>query len=243
MRILILRHGDPDYSIDSLTARGKIEAKLLAERLLNEKIDKVYSSPLGRAKLTCEICAEKKGFPFTVEESLHEFSYKLEDTPAPSNFLWDKYPAYWTEDLRFYDPEKWLEVPWVKNSIIPEKYKNLCEFLDKTLSEYGYNRYHNYYKVEKESKDTLALFCHFGTECMILSHLIRVSPFFLLHNFFGAPTSFTEIYTEEREQGNAIFRVSVFGDVGHLLKGGVEPSPAGRFKEVFSDPIEILKGD
>ena len=33
MRILIIRHGDPDYSIDSLTERGWIEAELLSKRL------------------------------------------------------------------------------------------------------------------------------------------------------------------------------------------------------------------
>ena len=33
MRLLIVRHADPDYSIDSLTPAGWEEAKLLADRL------------------------------------------------------------------------------------------------------------------------------------------------------------------------------------------------------------------
>ena len=33
MRILIIRHGDPDYEIDGLTEKGKREAALLAKRL------------------------------------------------------------------------------------------------------------------------------------------------------------------------------------------------------------------
>ena len=40
MKILIIRHGDPDYAIDGLTDKGKIEAELLANHLQNEKIDK-----------------------------------------------------------------------------------------------------------------------------------------------------------------------------------------------------------
>lgn len=32
MRIFIIRHGDPDYSIDGLTEKGKREAELLRER-------------------------------------------------------------------------------------------------------------------------------------------------------------------------------------------------------------------
>jgi formamidopyrimidine-DNA glycosylase len=36
MRILIIRHGDPDYEHDTLTEKGHREAKLLAEKLVKE---------------------------------------------------------------------------------------------------------------------------------------------------------------------------------------------------------------
>ena len=39
MRILIIRHGDPDYAHDTLTEKGHRETKLLAEKLAKEKID------------------------------------------------------------------------------------------------------------------------------------------------------------------------------------------------------------
>ena len=42
MRILIIRHGDPDYEIDGLTEKGKREAALLAKRLEKEDITAVY---------------------------------------------------------------------------------------------------------------------------------------------------------------------------------------------------------
>ncbi|MBQ1268927.1 MAG: histidine phosphatase family protein, partial [Clostridia bacterium] len=54
MRLLFIRHADPDYSIDSLTAKGFEEAELLAEKLKSEKIDYAYVSPLGRAQKTAE---------------------------------------------------------------------------------------------------------------------------------------------------------------------------------------------
>ena len=50
MRLLFIRHGDPDYSIDSLTPYGMKEAEALAEMLKNEKIDYMYCSPLGRER-------------------------------------------------------------------------------------------------------------------------------------------------------------------------------------------------
>ena len=33
MRILLIRHGEPDYSADRLTAKGKEEAELLSRRM------------------------------------------------------------------------------------------------------------------------------------------------------------------------------------------------------------------
>ena len=33
MRILIIRHGDPDYAIDGLTEKGKVEVELLAKKM------------------------------------------------------------------------------------------------------------------------------------------------------------------------------------------------------------------
>ena len=52
MRILIIRHGDPDYQNDSLTEKGWREAELLRDRLTQLPIDAFYCSPLGRAKAT-----------------------------------------------------------------------------------------------------------------------------------------------------------------------------------------------
>ncbi len=49
MRIIFVRHGEPDYSTDSLTENGKKEAEALAERTSKWNVDKFYVSPQGRA--------------------------------------------------------------------------------------------------------------------------------------------------------------------------------------------------
>ena len=46
MRLIFIRHAEPDYSIDSLTEKGWREAKLLAERTKRWKVDEFYCSPL-----------------------------------------------------------------------------------------------------------------------------------------------------------------------------------------------------
>lgn len=52
MKLMIVRHGDPDYIHDSLTEKGKREAELLSKRLAKMDIQEFYQSPLGRAQLT-----------------------------------------------------------------------------------------------------------------------------------------------------------------------------------------------
>ena len=46
MRILLIRHGDPDYENDTLTEKGCREAELLAKRALSLHMGKCYVSPL-----------------------------------------------------------------------------------------------------------------------------------------------------------------------------------------------------
>ena len=54
MKILFIRHGDPDYEHDSVTEKGAREIELLADRLVKLDITQFYCSPLGRAKKTAE---------------------------------------------------------------------------------------------------------------------------------------------------------------------------------------------
>ena len=44
MRIILVRHGDPDYVKDCLTELGKKQAAVAAERLMGEGIEKIYPS-------------------------------------------------------------------------------------------------------------------------------------------------------------------------------------------------------
>ena len=73
MKILIIRHADPDYSIDSLTEKGKTEAELLSRKLVKSDIKSFYVSPLGRAQHTAEYTLKKLSGKATVCEWLREF--------------------------------------------------------------------------------------------------------------------------------------------------------------------------
>ena len=74
MKLLIVRHGDPDYSIDSLTETGWIEAELLSDRLCKLDVKAFYCSPKGRARDTAKATLEKLGRQAEILPWLREFS-------------------------------------------------------------------------------------------------------------------------------------------------------------------------
>ncbi len=235
MKILIIRHGDPDYSVDSLTPKGRREAECLAERLCRTKIDKFYVSPLGRAQDTAEYTLKKMNASAEVMPWLREFNAPVVDEETGEQRIpWDFIPAYWTAVEGFYGKDSWHKVPIMDKADVISEAKRVYEGIDSILNEFGYIRKGNYYRAVKPCRDTIALFCHFGVECVMLGHLLGISPVVLWHGFCAAPSSVTVLTSEERREGIAYFRMNTFGDTGHLYAMSEEPAFAARFCETFS---------
>lgn len=234
MRILIIRHGEPNYTKDSLTEKGWREAELLADRLEKEKIDAFYCSPLGRAKDTAGCTLKRLGKEAVIYDWLQEFYYPIPNPEKEgTRIAWDFMPGFWTKKPELYDKDEWMHAPLFANSEIAAKQKMVAENLDLLLARHGYERYGNYYKVVNGNKDTIAIFCHLGVEFVMLSHLLGVSAPVLWQGCFVAPTSVTVLKTEERVKGEACFRCKTIGDTGHLYAGKEAPSESGFFQEVW----------
>ena len=234
MRIIFIRHGDPDYVNDTLTEKGKVEAELLSKRVVKWDVKDFYCSPLGRARDTAAYSLDKMGRTAKIYDWMQEFFYLVDDpVTGDKRIPWDFMPDYWTNEPLMYDKDEWVKAPVMTSGEIEEKYKWLCDGLDKLISEHGYERCGNYYKAVKPNTDTIVIFCHLGVTFAMLSHLLGISAPVLWQQFFIAPTSVTEVCTEERVKGNAVFRVKKFGDISHLYAGGEKPSDSGFFCEVF----------
>ena len=247
MRIIFIRHGDPDYVNDALTEKGVREAKLLSDRIVNWPTEqfRFYCSPLGRAKQTASYTLERIGRQAITHDWLKEFSYFIEDpTTGRIGVPWDFMPEYWTEIPQMYDREKWKKTDiYRSNPELLPAYKEACDGLDCILSEYGYQRYHNYYINTNNTNDitrngeckhdTIVIFCHLGITCVMMSHLLGISPALLFHSLYLAPTSVTILNTEERMNNIAAFRAQVIGDTNHLVQNGEPISSAGAFTEIF----------
>ncbi len=242
MRMILIRHGDPDYQKDGLTEKGIREAQLLSERTVHWKgITDIFCSPYGRAQKTAAYTLEQMGRGAVTLPWLHEFDHFINDPVTGRHGVpWDLMPAYWTEIPEMYDKKGWRETEVYRSnpSILPA-YDEVCENLDKLLSSYGYKRYHNYYKTDHAElpaaqDTTIVCFCHLGIILVMLSHLLSISPAVLLHSFYIAPTSVTVLATEERVPGIASFRAQVLGDTSHLRAGNEPVSASGYFTDTFS---------
>jgi len=241
MKLLIVRHGDPDYVLDSLTEKGKREAEFLAERLCKLEVKDFYVSPLGRAQRTAEPTLTALGRTAETLDWLREFDASvLKPNKTEHGIAWDWLPEDWTIRENFYDKDAWLLEPEMMDSDTKEKYDAVIAGFDALLCKHGYRRSGNIYKVENANNDTIVLFCHFGLEAVLMSHLLNVSPMVLWHGFAAAPTSVTTIVSEERREGKASFRISSFGDISHLYVHDEPPAFAARFSECYKNEGERL---
>ncbi|MDE6566214.1 MAG: histidine phosphatase family protein [Lachnospiraceae bacterium] len=215
---------------------------MLADRLSNLDVKAFYVSPLGRAKDTASLTLQKMGREAEELPWMQEFFRAQIARPDVEGrtIAWDWLPQDWMMEEKYYDRTAWLDTPIMQDSTIAEEYQWVSQGVDELLASHGYVRSGNYYRVEKANADRIVLICHFGVECVILSHLLGMSPMVLWHGFCAAPTSVTTINTEERRPGIASFRVSAFGDVSHLYAADEPISFQARFCEYYGKEGERI---
>jgi len=260
MRLIFIRHAEPDYSCDGLTQKGIRDAQILGERVAKWKVDDFYCSPLGRARDTAAPALKALGKEATTLDWLREYSYPIiNPTHGKESVCWDFIPSDWADDPKMHTMTDWLHSePAVQNNTLLEQYKVVTQGIDKLLEHYGYIRKGNYYINNKNPKmrnitstvidsnrhianelpsddadPVIVLFCHFGVICLILSHLLNI-PFPLLAQGTIIPTSgITIVNTEERWKDEVYMRLQTLGDVSHLLAANESVSGAGSFAPLF----------
>ena len=244
MQLIFIRHGEPNYAIDSLTEEGFLEADLLAKRIVTEQwpVTDIFQSPLGRAQDTARptlkaLHREAETCPWLREFSCGEYtppdgSRDTKKTP------WDFYPDYWTGDPKLGDRDAWTQadVMQLMPENVADRFAEVKNGLDEVLARYGYHREKGYYRVDENAQRdaVLVFFCHLGLAGVACGHLLNVAPPVLWHGFFLPASSVTVLNTEERQGDIAGFRCQVMGDTQHLRAGGRLVSPMGAYGPVFN---------
>lgn len=260
MRLIFIRHGEPDYSCDGLTEKGKREAELVAKRVKNWDVDRVYTSPLGRAIDTAKPSLEVLNKEAITMPWLREFSHPITNpTHGNKSVCWDYIPSDWADNPVMYSESDWLDIePAAQNHELKNQYDAAIKGIDEILAEYGYIRKGKYYINGKNPKNrritstvvdmkthfaniipaddagqTVIFFCHFGVTCLLLSHLVNIPFNALTHGTLIPTTGITIVNSEERWDDQVSFRIQALGDVYHLLEAGEPISSAGSFTPLF----------
>lgn len=244
MRLILIRHGEPDYEHDTLTEKGWREAACLAERAKSWNVQECFVSPLGRARDTARDTLAAWGMKEQVLPWLKEYSARIEEPDGSGELTipWDLLPEYWTKEEALFSLNQWMETPLMKSGEgnVKSVYEETIEGLDRLLFRHGYERDGRLYRVRNDhtqgdsaQEDTVVLVCHMGISCVMLSHLLNIPFPAVIHGFFMPPSSVTVLAAEEREQGTAYFRCQMVGDTSHLRMKGEPVSQAGYFAEPF----------
>ncbi|MFQ8840699.1 MAG: hypothetical protein ACLR8P_07010 [Clostridium fessum] len=89
----------------------------------------------------------------------------------------------------YFDKDHWHETEVFQNAHVKEEYDWATGELDRLFRRHGYVRNGLFYRAVAPNEDTIVLFCHFGVECVLLSHLLNISPMQLWHGTCAAPSS------------------------------------------------------
>ena len=232
MRLFIIRHADPDYPNNTITPAGHIEARALAERMAKLGLDRIYTSPLGRAMDTARYTTEALGMNAEIQPWTAELGWSLEDPATGSSMVWDIHGHLVHQSPTVWTISNGLEHPPFDNPKFREGFAHIQENSDAFLAALGYVREGGVYRIVKGNREKIAIFCHGGFGLTWLSQLLRVPLPVMWTGFFLPTSSVTTILFDERHAEFATPRCLGMGDISHLYAAGLPMQPAGIKKNV-----------
>jgi broad specificity phosphatase PhoE len=228
MRLLIIRHGDPNYTTDTLTEVGQREAQALAKRLLQERLTHIYSSPLGRARATMHYTAEATKLVPSIEEWTRELAWWIPwETPRERIAAWDLHGEIIRGQDRYPGHENWHLLEHFENPTFRAGFESLCERSDELLRRHGYDRTGGRYRCARPNHDRIAVFCHGGFGLTWLAHLLALPLSLVWSGFWLPPSSVTTVLFDQRSPEWAVPRCIGLGDASHLYAAGLPVQARG----------------
>ena len=181
MRILFVRHGNPNYELDALTELGHKQADACAERLSHEGIERIFSSTCGRALETAAYTAEKYGIEVERCDFIREIDWSGKDgNTIPENGSPWLYAEKYIREGRCLVDFDWERDDLFSISNTPDSFRKVAAGLDGWLEALGFKREGCFYRVMKPQHHTVAIFCHGGAFAAAFSHLFNLPAPFVL---------------------------------------------------------------
>ena len=225
MLLYIVRHGEPDYTTDTLTQRGWAQAEAVGKRIYDSKIDRIFSSPMGRAKQTAEPACRLLGLNYTIEEWTREIGDERL-TPFPDGVMksiTDVQNSFYREngnmDLGYY---KAFECQGINQSDM----KSAVEYIESNgkdfLERLGYKEENGIYRILRPNEEKVALFCHAAFSRAWLSVLLHIPLNICWSGFGNSHTGVTILEFKNYENGFTAPKCLCFSDMSHLYAEGLD---------------------
>lgn len=223
MLLYVIRHGDPDYANDSLTERGFEQAEALGKRLEYSKINRVFSSPNGRARKTAEPTCRRLGLDMTIENWMSEdLNTGLSHKEASGWCFWiDDALAKSDETLAYGD--RWYDAPAYADSVDPEtRFREIMAASDDFTERLGYRREGRVYRVIRKNEEKVAAFCHMGTGLTWIAYMLGISPALFWSSFDISTSGVTILDFGRGEEGTISAPACLcHSDLSHMYEAGM----------------------
>ena len=215
MRIIFVRHGEPDYVRHCLTPTGRKQAQACAQRLAHEGISAVYASPMGRATETASYTAALLGLPVQTLDYMHEVVWGGPETPDEGH-PWTLGARMINEDNVDFFRQDWRAHPFFAENAVTRAYDHVAACFDVFMAEHGYAHQGRRFLCSAHAQETVAVFSHGGSGACAMAHLLSL-PYPYVYTVL--PYDFTSIIILEFpvRPGEYVHpRVELFNDIAHI---------------------------
>ncbi len=223
MRLIFVRHGEPDYDHDCLTENGRRQAQSTAKRLRQEPIRKIFASPMGRTVETASYTAQMHGLEIETLDFMHEIDWgglrEADGSQRPlecEGHPWTLGCKLLTEHPEFIGSPDWAEHHYFRDNICTGYMDTISEGMDAFLTRFGLYRQDGLYECKAPCEDTIALFAHGGSGAVMFAHLLNLPLPFVLTSMPYGVCSVSVIAFEPVNGSKVLPRLELFNDMRHI---------------------------
>lgn len=225
MLLYIIRHGHPDYTTDTLTDIGVLQAESVGKRLYASGIDRIFTSPMGRAVQTAQPACRLLGLDYTIEPWAHEIGEEMRvDFPdGKCKTLGMVQNTYFRENGNIHlDYENALKAPGFNESGMAEALAYIENNGRDFLERLGYREEDGVYRILRPNEEKVALFCHAGFARAWISRLLHIPAHIMWAGFNYGHTGVTVLEFKNNANGITAPHCLCYSDLSHLYAHGPE---------------------
>lgn len=210
-RVLLIRHGATVLSAEDrfagatdvdLSEEGRRQARMLAERLADEKVGAVYASPMKRTRETASIVATPHGLELRIEDGLREIDHGR----------WEGLTRAEVEARHATEYAAWEEDPF---TFAPEGGENGLSVMARALPALRAI-------VNRHPGETVAVVSHKATIRLVLSSLLGFDPRGYRDRLDQAPACLNVVDFKDHVHA----RLMLYNDTSHYADWPRKPTAA-----------------